>query len=185
MFSQSREFREALMSTKDKMLLHSNGENDPKKTILTEIEFCSILTELRDKQARIDFNNSHNVTPEFVSTLKDDEIFVFGCRRSGRHMEGAAHFALKNFGAVYGQGEGRQGQSYAIATAGVGLSHINGEVIRFTEYASMHPELHFLVTAVGCGLGCWNVSQIAPMFRKASSLSNVWLPMEFWDELKQ
>lgn len=184
MLSQNNTFREALMSTKGRTLLHSNGENDPKKTILTETEFCSILTDIRDEQAMIDFKKSHNITPSFVSSLKKDEIFVFGCRRSGRHMEGAAYFALNNFGAVYGQGEGRQGQSYAIATAGVGLSHINDEVMRFTEYASMHPELHFLVTAVGCGLGCWNVNQIAPMFRKAASLRNVWLPQEFWDELK-
>lgn len=142
------------------------------------------MTEIRDEQARIDFKNTHNITPEYVSTLKDDEIFVFGCRCSGRHMEGAAYFTLNNFGAVYGQGEGRQGQSYAIATAGVRLSHINDEVMRFTEYAATHPELKFLVTVVGCGMGCWRASQIAPMFRRSASLSNVWLPQEFWNELK-
>jgi len=184
LFSQNERFRSALMSTKGKILLHSKGENDPMKTILTERELCTILTELRDEQAAIDFKKSHKVTPKFVSKLNGGEIFVFGCRRSGRHWEGAAKFALDNFAAVFGQGEGRQGQSYAIATAGVGLSHIKGEVERFTEYAARHPELHFLVTAVGCGLGCWRVSQIAPMFRKAASLENIWLPQEFWDELE-
>lgn len=61
MLSQNNTFREALMSTKGKTLFHSNGENDPKKTILTEKEFCSILTEIRDGQAMIDFKKSNNV----------------------------------------------------------------------------------------------------------------------------
>lgn len=55
-----------------------------------------------------------------------------------------------------GQREGRQGQSYAI---------------------------HFLVTPVGCGGGCCNVWEIAPMFLAASKLPNVSLPKEFWIEL--
>lgn len=45
-----------------------------------------------------------NVTPHWISELKDDEIFVFGCRRTGRHYEGAANFARENFGAIVGQG---------------------------------------------------------------------------------
>ena len=49
-----------------------------------------------------------NVTPEWINTLKENEIFVFGCRNSGRHFDGASNFALKHFGAVMGQCEGRQ-----------------------------------------------------------------------------
>ena len=59
-------------------------------------------------------NNSemgNRITPDFITSLKENEIFVFGCRRSGRHWEGAAAFALENFGAVFGQGEGPQGRS--------------------------------------------------------------------------
>ena len=48
MFEQNECFRIALMSTRGKKLYHSQGEHDPHKTILTEQEFCSILTELRD-----------------------------------------------------------------------------------------------------------------------------------------
>ena len=44
------------------------------------------------------------------------EIFVFGSNREGRHGKGAALFAYKNYGAIYGQAEGRQGNSYAIIT---------------------------------------------------------------------
>lgn len=56
-------------------------------------------------------------------------------------------------------------------------------VDRFAKYAMGHPEQHFLVTRIGCGLGGWRISQIAPMLRDASLLNNVWLPKEFWDEL--
>ena len=45
--------------------------------------------------------------------IQEDEIFVFGCRNSGRHFDGASCFALEHFGAIMGQREGRQGRSYA------------------------------------------------------------------------
>lgn len=124
------------------------------------------------------------VTPDYVTMLRPDEVFVFGCRHSGRHWEGAASFALAHFGAVFGQGEGPQGQSYAIPTAGVCLRHIGDAVGRFTQYAARHPEKRFLVTAVGCGLGGWRPSQVAPFFRKAAALKNVWLPQVFWEQLE-
>ena len=44
------------------------------------------------------------------------EIFVFGSNLAGRHGAGAALAALKDHGAIYGCGEGIQGQSYAIPT---------------------------------------------------------------------
>ncbi len=140
----------------------------------------SILDFIKRKDSRPE---TMNVTPEWISELRDDEIFVFGCRRSGRHFEGAAKFAWENFGAILGQGEGLQGRSYAIPTAGVGLGWIRHAVNRFTEFASANPELKFLVTPVGCGLGLWDYDDIAPLFRNASKLPNVWLPEAFWNEL--
>lgn len=95
----------------------------------------------------------NRITSDFITSLKENEIFVFGCRRSGRHWEGAAAFALENFGAVFGQGEGPQGRSYAIVTAEVGLTDVKAAVDRFAKYAMGHPEQHFLVTRIGCGLG--------------------------------
>ena len=55
-------------------------------------------------------------TPEVVPSLQPDEIFVFGSNTAGVHGGGAAKTALAKFGAIYGQGCGRQGQSYAIPT---------------------------------------------------------------------
>ena len=48
--------------------------------------------------------------------LEKGEIFVFGSNARGLHMGGAARVALEKFGAIMGQGEGPQGQSYAIPT---------------------------------------------------------------------
>ena len=45
MFEQNECFRTALMDTRGKMLYHSQGEQDSHKTILTEREFCGILTD--------------------------------------------------------------------------------------------------------------------------------------------
>ena len=105
---------------------------------------------------------NNRITPDYVTSLKENEIFVFGCRRSGRDWEGTAAFALENFGAIFGQGDGPLGKSYAITTAGVGLADIKLSVDRFTQYAMEHPELNFLVTRIGCGLGGWRIPQIAP-----------------------
>lgn len=48
MFDQNDIFRSALLSTHGISLIHSCGEEDPFKTILTKYEFCQILTELRN-----------------------------------------------------------------------------------------------------------------------------------------
>jgi len=109
-------------------------------------------------------------------------VFVFGSNLAGRHGKGAALFALKNHGARYGQGEGRQGNSYGIPTKDeriqtLGLDAIASGVTRFCEYASLHPEETFEVTAVGCGLAGYTPEQIAPLFEDAPSNCN--LPQEF------
>lgn len=54
MFDQSERFRAALMSTRGITLTHTSGEKDPFRTILTEQEFCQILTELRDNYDKRD-----------------------------------------------------------------------------------------------------------------------------------
>ena len=54
------------------------------------------------------------VTPNHIKELKENEIFVFGSNRQARHGKGAALTARNKFGAIYGQSEGLQGQSYAI-----------------------------------------------------------------------
>lgn len=109
-------------------------------------------------------------------------IFVFGSNLAGRHGKGAALFARHRFGAIYGQGEGRQGDSYAIPTKdrslrSLPLDDIAGRVRTFLDYARSQPELAFHVTAIGCGLAGYSATQIAPLFLDAPP--NCALPMEF------
>lgn len=110
------------------------------------------------------------------------QIFVFGSNRAGRHGKGAALHAIQRHGAKYWQGEGLQGQSYAIPTKDenirtLPLPCIAIEVEKFKKFAAEHPELTFNVTAIGCGLAGYIPEQIAPMF--SGSTSNVLLPDEF------
>jgi hypothetical protein len=109
-------------------------------------------------------------------------IFVFGSNEVGRHGKGAALFARQNHGAVYGQGVGSQGNSYAIPTrdrrlATLPLSQIEAYVAQFKAFAAEHPDLWFWVTAIGCGLAGYKPEQIAPMFRDAPA--NCQLPVDF------
>ena len=46
--SENEGFRRALMATGTSSLTHSLGKSDPKRTVLTEREFCSRLEILRE-----------------------------------------------------------------------------------------------------------------------------------------
>ena len=120
------------------------------------------------------------VTPDMVTSLNSGEIFVFGSNVHGLHDGGAAAHACRNFGAVYGNPEGPQGQCYAIPTVGLTQRHIYIKINEFIDYAMAHPNLTFLVTAIGCGNGGYHASEIAPMFARARDVQNISLPAEFW-----
>ena len=121
-------------------------------------------------------------TPYHINQLDSNEIFVFGSNAQGAHGGGAAAFAMHQFGAIWGQGEGLQGQSYAIPTMGT-LAETKDAVDRFAAFARQHTELCFMVTAIGCGIAGYTPAQHAPLFREASQLMNVYLPQSFWNEL--
>ena len=77
MFDQSERFRAALMATRGMRLYHSRGKSDPFKTILTEQEFCQILTDLRDKYDERDKGLGHRrlifVEVEYEPSSTDGE----------------------------------------------------------------------------------------------------------------
>ena len=127
---------------------------------------------------------ARRVTPDFITKLKEGEIFVFGSNKEGMHGGGAARIAYKEFGARWGEGVGMTGRCYAIPTMDGSLDIIRKHVDDFTEYAAAHPALTFLVTRIGCGIAGWRDSEIAPLFGKASELGNVTLPEEFWKILQ-
>ncbi len=122
-------------------------------------------------------------TPEMISELKKNEIFVFGSNLGGFHAGGAARVANLKFGAVWGQGVGLQGQSYAVPTMHGGVDVIKPYVDEFVQFALAHPELKFLVTRIGCGIAGFTAAEIAPLFAQTIDMENVILPRDFVAEL--
>ena len=116
------------------------------------------------------------VTPEFITRLEPNEIFVFGSNLAGFHGGGAARIAYEQFGAEWGVGVGPTGQCYAIPTMQGGVETIRPYVDEFISYAKQHPELTFFVTRIGCGIAGFTDEQIAPLFAAARDLQNVALP---------
>lgn len=106
-------------------------------------------------------------------------MFVFGSNLAGAHGGGAARVARERFGAVWGQGVGLQGQSYAIPTMQGGVETIRPYVDQFIAFAEAHTELKFYVTRIGCGIAGFTVAEIAPLFRDALGKPNIVLPRDF------
>ena len=137
------------------------------------------------------FNNScmedkkkGRITPSWIDSLKENEIFVFGSNLAGMHGGGAARIARLHFGAVMGKGVGLQGQSYAIPTMQGGVETIRPYVDDFIAYAKHHQELHFLVTPIGCGIAGFEAEDIAPLFESAKEMKNISLPESFWEVIE-
>ena len=121
-----------------------------------------------------------NITPERITELQPHEVFVFGSNASGHHGGGAARIAHERFGAVWGEGHGHHGQTYAIDTMS-GLEQLAREAHIFLDYAREHLELTFLLTPVGCGIAGYTPEQVAPHFRGAPD--NVTMPRAFIEHL--
>lgn len=118
-------------------------------------------------------------TPDFITHLQPNEIFVFGSNLKGLHGGGAAYIAYRKFGAIMGQGVGLQGQSYGIPTMQGGVETIRPYVDEFIQFAKEHPHMTFLVTRIGCGIAGFDDEDIAPLFEDAHNVENIVLP-EGW-----
>lgn len=128
---------------------------------------------------------SREYTPERIAELGEDEVFVFGSNLEGMHGGGAARTAYQRFGAVWGEGVGHHGQSYAIPTMHGGVEQIRPYVDEFVEYARANRHLRFLVTRIGCGIAGFHDEQIAPLFSEALNCSNIILPREFVEAIEK
>ena len=135
--------------------------------------FLYLCNEIRNNRRLMQY------TPDRITSLKPNEIFVFGSNLLGHHMGGAARIALEKFGAIYGQGVGLQGNSYAIPTMQGGVETIKPYVDEFIDFAGQHPELTFYVTRIGCGIAGFRDEQIAPLFANALNVPNIILPRSF------
>ena len=127
-------------------------------------------------------------TPDYIERLLPRQIFVFGSNALGYHTGGASGTARKKFGAIWGQAEGLQGQSYAIPVDyGKNVrrdADVKKAVERFIAFAKEHTELFFFVTRVGCGIAGYHDEEMAPFFKGALVLKNVCLPKSFVDALQ-
>ena len=128
--------------------------------------------------------SGESITPERIDILANNEVFVFGSNYEGKHNGGAARAAMKKFGAIYGQGIGLQGQSYAIPTTGNPQTMVRA-IHEFIRFAKANPQMRFLVTAIGCGNAGLRPNQVAPIFRDAVDVPNITLPKSFWNILNR
>ena len=131
------------------------------------------------------------ITPNIIKRLEYNQVFVFCSNRQGRHGKGAALTARNKFGAIYGQSKGLQGQSYAIVTKElrkdydpVSLDEIKEGIDNFIIFAKENTQLTFYVVELGCNLAYFTVEEIAPLFKQAIRLKNVYLPQRFIDNLQ-
>lgn len=129
------------------------------------------------------YQGNNRITPSYIENLQADEIFVFGSNLSGQHGGGAAFLAYKKWGAIWGQDVGLQGQTYGIPTMQGGIDTIAPYVDEFIRFAQSHPELVFLVTEIGCGIAGFRPEEIAPLFKEAVKVNNIYLPQRFWNIL--
>ena len=120
-------------------------------------------------------------TPDFITELGSNDIFVFGSNLAGAHAGGAARLANQKFGAIWGQGIGLQGNSYAIPTMQGGIETIKPFVDEFIEFAKNHPDFTFYVTRIGCGIAGFKDREIAPLFKNVVNEQNIRLPKSFVD----
>lgn len=119
-----------------------------------------------------------------IQELKAGQVFVFGSNLNGYHSGGAARLAHDKFGAIWGVGNGKQGNSYAIPTIGkdgrtLSVKHIEAFVAEFIYFAETHHDLIFLVTEIGCGIAGHKIDDIAPLFFHAVDMKNIYLPARF------
>lgn len=119
-------------------------------------------------------------TPERITELAPDEIFVFGSNLAGAHGGGAARLAYQRFGAIWGEGVGHHGQTYAIPTMQGGVDTIKPYVDDFIRYAKAHPNLTFLVTRIGCGIAGFRDKDIAHSLRMLLKWTISSFPKRSW-----
>lgn len=117
-----------------------------------------------------------------ITSLKENEIFVFGSNLAGQHIGGAAKQAHEQFGAEMGVGEGMTGQCYAFPTLGKNFEKLPfhmflRSVRKLYNRCLDYPMHNFLLTPVGTGIAGYAVSEIAPMFKNHPR--NLVMPEEF------
>ena len=95
-----------------------------------------------------------------ITSLKENQVFVFGSNLQGHHAGGAARQAYDNFGAEWGVGVGLTGQSYAIPTMQGDIENIALYIKQFIEFARLTPQYEYLVTPIGTGIAGYSIEEM-------------------------
>lgn len=130
-----------------------------------------------------------------IEKLKENQIFVFGSNKEGRHGKGSALTARQKFGAKYGQPSGLQGQSWGMITTDLTVYYrpsypkykVIEEIGKLYEFASENPELEFLVAYTGLenkNLSGFTNQEFADMFSQFTIPSNIIFEEQFSTLLK-
>ena len=148
--------------------------------------------------------NNYNIPNNYTGmiTPSANTIFVFGSNPEGRHGAGAAKIAIDKFGAKYGQGEGLQGNAYALPTKDLRVTENNGRksikpeqiienIKKMYKVARQHPDKQFKVAYTNglnqATLNGYTGRQMIKMFKDAGPIpsnvvfSKVWT--DNWNEV--
>lgn len=142
------------------------------------------------KQEIINNYYEGDITPDV------DTIFVFGSNPEGRHGAGAAKIARDKFGAIYGQGEGLQGNAYALPTKdlrvkenkgfkSISPSDITESIKKLYQTAISNPNKQFKVAyrnTITTSLNGYTGLEMIEMFKQAGPIpSNIVFSKEWYD----
>ena len=150
--------------------------------------FSKILMEVRNELRGTQTTETREYTPENITSLKPNEIFVFGSNAEGVHGKGAALLAKEKFGAIQGKAEGLQGKSYGVITKknwrvekSSTLQEIGKGIQNMLLFAKENPNKKFLVTKLGSSLAGYSVKEIKNLFEKLKNIipNNVILPKDY------
>ena len=123
-----------------------------------------------------------------ITELKPNQIFVFGSNTQGRHGKGNALLARQKFGAIYGQSEGLQGQSFAIITKDLtkrihpsrSQDQILSQILMLYDFAEKNPDKEFVVCyTTEKNLNYFTPKYMAQMFSNFTIPDNISFNQEF------
>lgn len=162
----------------------SDQAYNAKRCYVERMRFSGCLPEEECKIVYEKMNNNYfiseeRIAPDVIHQLAEDEIFVFASDIQGLHKGKTSLMALEHFGAIKGQAEGIQGQSYAIPIIGNSNDKLKTAIERFNEYVVIHPEKKFILSGTRCEATGYIVEQEAKQFRQAYSFGNVYIPREY------
>lgn len=148
-----------------------------------------VLEEANENDTEDENIDSYKTYSGMITELEPNQVFVFGSNTQGKHGKGAALMARQKFGAVYGQAEGPQGQSYGIITKDLTSSiqpsrtkeQIVEQIEKLYEYARKNKDKEFLIAYSGTGtnLNYYSNEQMAEMFAIAPIPGNIVFEEEF------